>query len=198
MDGAAAMLSTADFADPGEFSYHNYDMRYLALAAFTTAAVDGYPGCGPRCATWPHTISRGLANVLDTTNFVIPEGSYHESMDYMRITWASMTLLAEMQRTTGVDPAQTFSVFRNIGPTYFYKLLPDGTPSREGDNEYPILDSRDTAVFGYAVNRFKDPYTAWLLRKSGFFANQWVMPALEFLWDDSGGNAARSRAGCRE
>ncbi len=37
---------------------------------------------------------------------------------------------------------------------------------------------------GYAVNRFKDPYSAWLLRKSGFFAKQWVLPVLEFLWDD--------------
>lgn len=184
-DGAAAMFSTADFAEPGEFSYHNYNLRYLALAAFATAAVEGYPGCDPRCAAWPDTIARCLANVLDTTNVVTPEGSYHESMDYMRITWASMTLLAELMRTTtGVDPAQHFSVFRNIGPTYLYKLLPDGTPSREGDNEYPILDSRDTALLGYAVNRFKDPYSAWLLRKSGFFAKQWVLPVLEFLWDD--------------
>jgi hypothetical protein len=75
-------------------------------------------------------------------------------------------------------------VFRNMGTTYLYKLLPDGTPSREGDNEYPILDSRDTAVVGYAVNRFKDPYSAWLLRKSGFFVKDWVLPVLEFLWDD--------------
>ena len=85
---------------------------------------------------------------------------------------------------TGVDPAQHFSVFRNIGNTYLYKLMPDGTPSREGDNEYPILDSRDTTLIGYAVNRFKDPYCAWLLRNSGFFAKQWVLPVLEFLWDD--------------
>ena len=39
-------------------------------------------------------------------------------------------------------------------------------------------------MLGYAVNRFKDPYSAWLLRKSGFFAKQWVLPVLEFLWDD--------------
>jgi hypothetical protein len=187
MDGAAAMLATADFADAGQLSYHNYATRYLALAAFTSAAVDGYPGCGARCDTWRMQISRGLENILETTNFVDPQGSYHESLDYMRITWAALTLLAEMQRTaTGVDPAQTFSVFQNIGNTYLYKLLPDGTPSREGDNEYPILDLQDTAVIGYAVNRFKDPYCAWLLRKSGFFADKWVIPALQFLWDDPG------------
>ena len=87
----------------------------------------------------------------------------------MRITWASLVLISELQRTTmGVDPAHHFSMFRNIGNTYLYKLLPDGTPSREGDNEYPVLDSRDNALLGYAVNRFKDPYSAWLLRKSGF------------------------------
>ncbi len=185
MDGAAAMLATPDFADASQLSYHNYATRYLALAAFTSAAVDGYPGCGARCDTWRNQVSQGLTNILETTNFVSPEGSYHESLDYMRITWAALTLLAELQRTTtGVDPAQTFSVFRNIGDTYLYKLLPDGTPSREGDNEYPILDLQDTAVIGYTVNRFKDPHCAWLLRKSGFFTDKWVIPALEFLWND--------------
>jgi hypothetical protein len=181
-DGAAAMIATPDFSDPGELSYHNYAVRYLALAAFTTAAVEGYSDSN---STWRDKIAKGLANILETTNVVSPDGSYHESMDYMRITWASLTLLAELARTTtGMDPAHQFPVFRNMGPTYLYKLLPDGTPSREGDNEYPVLDSRDTAVLGYAVNRFKDPYSAWLLRKSGFFAKQWVIPVLEFLWDD--------------
>jgi heparin/heparan-sulfate lyase len=185
MDGAAAMLATPDFSDASQLSYHNYATRYLALAAFTSAAVDGYAGCGGRCDIWRKQVSTGLENILETTNFVSPEGSYHESLDYMRITWAAMTLLAELQRTTtGVDPAQTFSVFRNIGSTYLYKLLPDGTPSREGDNEYPILNHQDTAVIGYTVNRFKNPYSAWLLRKSGFFQNKWVIPVLEFLWDD--------------
>ena len=184
-DGAAAMLATPDFADPSQFSYHNYAVRYLSLAAFASAAVEGYPDCNASCQSWRNTISRALANVLEITDVVSPAGSYHESLDYMRITWASLVLVAELQRTTtGVDPAQHFSVFRNMADTYLYKLLPDGTPSREGDNEYPILDNRDTAVLGYAVNRFKDPYGAWLLRKSGFFAKQWVLPVLEFLWDD--------------
>jgi len=185
MDGAASMLSTPEFQDARQVSYHNYAVRYLALAAFTSAAVDRYSTCDARCATWKTQVSEGLANVLETTNFVSPEGSYHESLDYMRITWAALTLLAELQRTTtGVDPAQSFPIFRNISNTYLYKLLPDGTPSREGDNEYPILDLQDTAVIGYAVNRFKDSYSAWLLRNSGFFQRTWVIPVLEFLWDD--------------
>ena len=184
-DGAASMLATPDFADPGQLSYHNYALRYLSLAAFATAAVGDYPNCDQRCKSWRETIEKSLDNILDISDIVSPEGSYHESLDYMRITWASMVLLAELQRTTtGTDPAHQFSVFRNIGNTYLYKLLPDGTPSREGDNEYPVLDSRDTAVLGYAVNRFKDPYSAWFLRKSGFFSKDWVLPVLEFLWDD--------------
>lgn len=184
-DGVAAMLATPDFADPSQLSYHNYAVRYLSLAAFASAAVEGYPECDAGCRSWRNTISSALANVLAITDLVSPEGSYHESLDYMRITWASLVLVAELQRTTtGIDPAQHFSVFRNIGDTYLYKLLPDGTPSREGDNEYPVLDNRDTAVLGYAVNRFKNPYSAWLLRKSGFFVREWVLPVLEFLWDD--------------
>jgi hypothetical protein len=184
-DGAAAMLSSPDFADPSQFSYHNYSVRYLALAAFASAAVEGYPDCDQRCRSWRERIAKCLTNVLEITEIVSPDGSYHESLDYMRITWASLVMLAELQRTTtGVDPAQHFSVFRNIGNTYVYKLLPDGTPSREGDNEYPVLDSRDTALLGYAVNRFKDPYSAWLLRESGFVGKEWVLPVLEFLWND--------------
>jgi Heparinase II/III-like protein len=185
MEGASAMLQSPDFAEPGNYSYHNYAVRYLALPAFVSAALDGFAGCNNRCSSWRAQVEQCLANVLETTNVVSPEGSYHESMDYMRITWASLTLLAEIQRTkAGVDPAHHYSVFRNIGNTYLYKLLPDGTPSREGDNEYPILDSRDTSVLGYTVNRFKDPYSAWLLRQSGFFPKQWTLPVLEFLWDD--------------
>jgi len=183
--GVTTMLATPDFADPSQMSYHNYALRYLAFAAFPAAAVAAYPSCAERCRAWREKISACLDNILDITEFVTPEGSYHESMDYMRITWASLVMLAELQRTTtGVDPAQHFSVFRNVGATYLYKLLPDGTPSREGDNEYPVLDNRDTALLGYTVNRFKDPYSAWLLRESGFVNKDWVVPVLRFLWDD--------------
>ena len=28
------------------------------------------------------------------------------------------------------------------------------------------------------------PYSAWLLRNSGFFPSKWVLPVLEFLWND--------------
>ena len=185
MDGAAAMLATADFKDPGTFSYHNYAARFLSLPAFVAAALSGYPGCKDRCEAWREKTASCFTNILETTDFATPDGSYHESMDYMRITWACLTLLAELQRTvTGVDPANHYSLFRNIGNTYLYKLLPDGTPSREGDNEYPVLDARDTSVIGYAINRFKDPYSAWLLRQSGFFSRQWTLPVLEFLWND--------------
>jgi len=185
MDGAATMLASEDFADPSVFSYQNYSARFLCLPSFVAAALQGYSGCANRCEAWREKATQCFANILETTEFATPEGSYHESMDYMRITWASLTLLAELQRTTtGIDPAHRYSLFRNIGNTYLYKLLPDGTPSREGDNEYPILDARDTSVIGYAVNRFKDPYAAWLLRNSGFFAKQWTMPVLEFLWND--------------
>ena len=118
-DGASAMLSTPEFANPGELSYHNYALRYLALAAFAAAAVEGHSGC-EACRPWHEKIATGLANILETTNVVSPEGSYHESMDYMRITWASMVLIAELQRTTtGVDPAHHFSVFRNMEPPIY-------------------------------------------------------------------------------
>ena len=70
LDGGAAMLATADFADAGQLSYHNYATRYLALAAFTSAAVDRYPGCGARCDTWRTQVSR------DSRTFLKPRTSW--------------------------------------------------------------------------------------------------------------------------
>jgi len=182
---AAGMLRSPDMADPTRVYYHNYNVRFLAFAAFPLAALQGHADLDQRCAPFRRQAEQALANVLDTASFVTPKGSYHESLDYMRITWAALVLLAELYRTTGgFDPAEQCSVFPNMGETYLYKLLPDGTPSRENDQEFPLLDSRDTAVLGYAVHRFKDPYAAWLLRKSGFVGQQWVVPVLEFLWND--------------
>ena len=37
MEGATAMLATPDFADPSQFSYYNYNLRFLALPAFASA-----------------------------------------------------------------------------------------------------------------------------------------------------------------
>jgi hypothetical protein len=77
--------------------------------------------------------ARAFQNILQVSNLVSPKGSYHESMDYMRISYVPMAMLAELQRTTtGVDPALRFGTYRSFADTYLYKLLPDGTPSREG------------------------------------------------------------------
>jgi heparin/heparan-sulfate lyase len=184
-DAAVGMLASPDLSNPGQVSYHNYSVRYLAFAAFPLAAVAGHGDLDRRCDRLRGQYERALENVLDLTDFVTPGGSYHESLDYMRITWASLVLMAELQRTsTGVDPAESHLLFRNIGATYLYKVLPDGTASRENDQEWPALDSRDTALLGYAVNRFKDRYSAWILRKSRFCVQEWILPVLEFLWND--------------
>ena len=92
-------------------------------------------------------------------------------MDYMRITWASLTLLAELQRTTtGVDPAQSlFRLSATLAIPISTSCCPTEHPRVKGTTNIRFSIMRDTAVLGYAVNRFKDPYSAWLLRKSGFF-----------------------------
>src|ERR1700756_5055215 len=69
-DGAATMLATPDFADPRQLSYHNYAVRYLALAAFASAAVEGYPGCEDDCASRRQKIADALTNVLDISEIV--------------------------------------------------------------------------------------------------------------------------------
>jgi hypothetical protein len=185
VDSAATVLALPDLSIPEQASYHNYTLRYLAVACFSLTAVRGHGSVEQRSAALREKARGAFSNILETTQMVTPQGSYHESMDYFRITLAPLALLAELQRTTtAVDPARHYTVFGSIGATYLYKLMPDGTPSREGDNEYPILDDRDTALLGYAVHRFKDPYSAWLLRKSGFVPAKWVLPVLEFLWND--------------
>lgn len=185
LDGAATMASTPDLRLPEQTAYHNYSTRFLGLAAFSLCAVARHRPHYPHVDELRERAGRAFRNILEVSEIVSPTGSYHESMDYMRIAYVPMAMLAELQRTTtGVDPALRFGTYASFTDTYLYKLLPDGTPSREGDNEYPILDGRDTVALGYAVNRFKNPFAAWLLRDSGFPVKEWALPVLDFLWND--------------
>jgi hypothetical protein len=185
VDGAARMLALQSLADPAQASYHNHTARELALAAFALWAVEGHPSVEERAAPMRAMVDRALDNVLETTELVNPQGGYHESTDYMRITWAPLALLAEMRRTrTGADPARRWGMFASMGTTYLYKVLPDGSCARDDDDEFPHLDELDSVVLGYAVHRFKDPYAAFLLRKSGWLPAAWRIPVLQFLWDD--------------
>ena len=182
---AERMLALQSLADPANASYHNHSIRELAIATFGLVAVEGHPSVAPRVPPLLEHARRALDNVLETSGLVTPSGGYHESMDYMRITFAPLAMLAELRRTTtGDDPARRWGVFANMGPTYLYKVLPDGSTARDDDDEYPHLDAVDSVVLGYAVHRFKDPYAAWFLRQSGWLPGQWRFPVLQFLWGD--------------
>jgi hypothetical protein len=185
VDQAQKMMALQSLADPSQASYHNHTVRELATAVFPLAAVEGHPSVEARAAPLRAAAARALDNILETTELVDPEGGYHESMDYMRITWAPLALMAELRRTTtGEDPARRFGVFRSMGPTYLYKVLPDGSTARDDDNEFPHLDAVDSIVLGYAVHRFKDPFAAWFLGRSGWLPEPWRIPFLQFLWGD--------------
>ena len=196
---AAQILALPSLRDPGQASYHNHTLRELALATFALAAVEGHPSVEERarpCASRP---TWALDNVLELTDLVNPDGAYHESTDYMRITWEPLAMLAELRRTRGgARPGAAVPAFRNMGTTYLYKALPDGSMARDDDNEYPHLDGRDSLVLGYAVHRFQDPYAAYLLRESGWLPAKWSTPVLEFLWRNDRVAAARSREDHRE
>ncbi len=185
LDAATTMASTQDLRNPEQASFHNYTTRFLGLTTFAICAVAKRRPRDPSVIELQDKTRRAFRNILQVSDIVAPRGSYHESMDYMRIAYVPMAMLAELERTTtGIDPALRFGIYESFANTYLYKLMPDGTPSREGDNEYPILDDRDTAALGYAVNRFKNPYAAWILRDSGYAVNQWALPVLDFLWND--------------
>jgi hypothetical protein len=184
--GAEQMLALPSLRDPAQASYHNHAVRELALAVFSLAAVEGHPSVESRAAPLRAHAWQAFHNVLEQTELVDPDGGYHESTDYMRITWAPLAMMAEVRRTaTGEDPATRWSVFRHMGMTYLYKSLPDGTEARDDDNEFPHLDSRDNVVLGYAVHRFKDPYAAWLLGQREWLPAEWANPVLQFLWRDA-------------
>ncbi len=183
--GAEQMLALPSLKDPAQASYHNHTVRELALAVFALAAVEGHPSVEARAVPLRAQAWRAFDNILEQTELVNPDGAYHESTDYMRITWAPLAMMAEVRRTTtGEDPAARWSAFRNMGTTYLYKVLPDGSAARDDDNEYPHLDTRDNVVLGYAVHRFKDPYAAWLLQQRAWLPAEWANPVLQFLWND--------------
>jgi hypothetical protein len=186
LTAAERMMQDNSLEDPSLVSYHNYVARFLTLATFALTAIEGHPSTEARAGPLRARARRSLNNVLDISQFITPEGGYHESMDYMRITFLPMALLAELRRTTsGDDPARRFTAYWHYSDTYLFKTLPDGTTSRRGDHEWPYFLAQDNDVLGYIVNRFKDPYAAWMLRKSSWpSTTDWYIPILKFLWDD--------------
>src|SRR6476659_846963 len=183
---AEQMMLDQSLKDVQLAMYHNYPVRYLTLAIFALTAIEGHPSVEARAAPLRKHARDVLDHILDLTNFITPDGGYHESMDYQRITYAPLAMMAELLRTTAnSDPALRYTVFQHYTDTYLYKALPDGTTARDGDNEFPYMDWEDTICFSYAINRFKDPYAAWMLRKSGWPARmKWRVPITQFLWDD--------------
>lgn len=186
LSGAERMLQDQSLADPTIVPFHNYSVRFLTLATFALTAIEGQPSTEAQAAPLRDRVRKSLDNVLDISQFITPKGGYHESMDYMRIAYLPMALLAELRRTTsGDDPARRFTLYRHYIDTYLYKMLPDGTSSRRGDNEWPYFLAQDNDVLGYMINRFKDPYAAWMLRESGWASTpKWYIGILKFLWDD--------------
>jgi len=183
---AEKMLQDQSLKEVQLAMYHNYTVRYLTLALFALTAIEGHPSVESRAAPLRKHARAVLDHILDLTNFITPDGGYHESMDYQRITFAPLAMMAELLRTTAnSDPALRYTLFQHYTDTYLYKVLPDGTTARDDDNEFPYLQWEDNICFGYAINRFKDPYAAWFLRKSDWPAQpKWRVAITQFLWDD--------------
>jgi hypothetical protein len=186
LKAAEQMMADQSLKEVQLAMYQNYPVRYLTLAVFALTAIEGHPSVESRAAPLRKHARDVLDHILDLTDFITPDGGYHESMDYQRITYAPLAMLAELLRTTeNSDPARRYTVFQHYTDTYLYKVLPDGTTARDDDNEFPYLGWEDNICLGYAVNRFKDSYAAWMLRESGWPAQKkWRVPITQFLWDD--------------
>ncbi len=186
LNAADKMLQDLSLKEVRLAMYHNSPVRYLTLAIFALTAIEGHPSVEKRAAPLRLHAHKVFDHILDLTDFLTPDGGYHESMDYQRITHAPLALLAELRRTvSNNDPARRYTLFRHYTDTYLYKVLPDGTTARDDDNEFPYLQWEDNICLAYAVNRFKDPLAAWMLRKSGWPARQDYRIAItQFLWDD--------------
>ncbi len=186
LKAAEQMMADQSLKEVQLAMYHNYPVRYLTLAIFALTAIEGHGSVESRAAPIRTHARAVLDHILDLTDFITPDGGYHESMDYQRITYAPMAMMAELLRTTAnSDPSRRYSVFHHYTDTYLYKVLPDGTTARDDDNEFPYMQWEDNICLGYAINRFKDPYAAWMLRESGWPAQKnWRIPITQFLWDD--------------
>ncbi len=168
LKAAEQMMADQSLKDTRLAMYHNYPVRYLTLAVFALMAIEGHPSLEARAAPLRAHAREVFDHILDLTDFITPDGGYHESMDYQRITYAPLALMSELFRTAeNNDPARRYTVFHHYTDTYLYKVLPDGTTARDDDNEFPYLQWEDNICLGYAINRFKDPYAAWMLRQSG-------------------------------
>jgi hypothetical protein len=178
LKAAEQMMADQSLKEVQLAMYHNYPVRYLTLALFALTSIEGHASVESRGAPLRKHARAVLDHILDLTDFITPDGGYHESMDYQRITYAPLAMMAELLRTTeNSDPARRYTVFQHYTDTYLYKVLPDGTTARDDDNEFPYLEWEDNICLGYAVNRFKDSYAAWLLRECGWPAQKkWRVP----------------------
>src|SRR6185437_4335651 len=62
--------------------------------------IEGHASVESRAAPLRKHARAVLDHILDLTNFITPDGGYHESMDYQRITFAPLAMMAELLRTT--------------------------------------------------------------------------------------------------
>ena len=106
LHAAQKMMEDQSLKDVQLAMYHNYPVRYLTLALFALTAIEGQPSVESRAAPLRKHARAVLDHILDLTDFITPDGGYHESMDYQRITYAPLAMMAELLRTTAnSDPA---------------------------------------------------------------------------------------------
>src|SRR5206468_7487878 len=107
LKAAEQMMADQSLKDVQLAMYHNYPVRYLTLAVFALTAIEGHPSVEARAAPLRAHARKVFDHILDLTEFITPDGGYHESMDYQRITYAPLALMSELFRTTeNSDPAR--------------------------------------------------------------------------------------------
>lgn len=184
LKNAEFTAGVSGFGEPASCSLHNIAVHELALCFFAFMGGARLAPANAKIGPLRVMLDLCLRNVMEQMQFVVPDGSYHESMDYMRHTYVPLAMISEMRRSLiGQDVAEQISTFANIGTSYVYKLLPDGTLSREGDCEFAFITGLDPMALGYAVHRFQDRYAAWMLQNT-LDLPPWQMPVMRFLWDN--------------
>ena len=144
VEGAQRMMALQSLANPAQASYHNHTVRELALAVFALAAVEGHPSVEARAAPLREQAA--------------PRPRQHPGDDRPREPGGRLPRVDGLHahhlgaarpdgRAAPHDHGRRsrrarFGVFRTMGPTYLYKVLPDGSTARDDDNEFPHLDAR--------------------------------------------------------
>ena len=117
----------AGFARPGYptlASYHNYTLRYLAVASFALAAVRGHRSVLGRSRHYESMLSWRLTIFSKPPNWLRPRAAITSPWTTFGSRWRHWRYSRSFNVPPRLSILRRYKVFGSIGVTYLYKLMP--------------------------------------------------------------------------